>query len=392
LVEALADIYAEHRPSDLVSGVAFDPVAQQLWMPEIEWAERVGNTQERHFVGRLIQLVALTGAFLISLNRLFFPLRYLFPARQKRALEILARSDLAFSAPGGYLEDSNYGYVVNCIAILLACQLARCVVLAPQSIGPINSRSGRWLIRRIVRRVDRIFLREQESMAFLTQIMGGQISRKISVVGDLAFWYSRLPKSSVSEEMSQLGIDCDIKVFGITIVDWNFPGVQDREKARLGYIRSLSRLIGHVENRGSHQIVIFNQVSYDLGLAKEIKRLHPKVLVDVGERDAALHLKLIGCCDVFLGTRFHSCIFALLGHIPTTAIAYLPKTRGMMNDFGMGEFVVDINEVSGEKLIEQFEVMCKNRQRLSNIIRERLRAYRQNHDGFLRYLSAVCNK
>ena len=36
-----------------------------------------------------------------------------------------------------------------------------------------------------------------------------------------------------------------------------------------------------------------------------------------------------GCCDVFLGSRLHSNIFALIRHVPVLAIAYQDKTIGV---------------------------------------------------------------
>lgn len=391
LLETLVDLIKLYRPNRLVSGIAFDTRAQNRWMPEIAWAERIGKAEGRGVFARLGQVPVLMAAILISFHRAFRHIGRVLPARQRLALQSLCDAELAISCPGGYLEDSNFAYLVNCISILVASRLAKSVVLAPQSIGPIGSRIGRFMIRRVIDRVDIVFLRERESLTCLTEILGSNagdlIRDKVRVVGDVAFWFTRKPTDRSGEGQALLSLAEGKKILGLTVVDWSFPQVRNSSKAREQYLRSLSELIEHVHASGSHKIVIFNQVESDLSLAYYLRQLHPEIIVDISERECATYSGLIGMCDLFVGTRFHSCIFALLNAVPTTAIAYLPKTMGMMRDLGLQEHVIDITEVTGPGLIASFENMRKNRHRLSQIINERLDAYRAEQDGFVRYLA-----
>ncbi len=391
LLESLVNALAAHRPNDEVSGIAFDVESERRWMPELVWTERIGKATQRNLKGRLMQLVGLSVAALIGLHRAWLPLCRLLPEAQCRAVEELAKADLAISCPGGYLEDSNAAYIVNTLSILLACSLSKRVVLAPQSIGPVRSRFGRWLLRKAVHQADYIFVRERESLTFVRELVAPpereEMLKKTELVGDLAFWFDRPPTGSVAQELERLGIQPDRKFVGMTVVDWNFPHVPDPKAARERYIDSLSTLIRHVAAKQLHQIIIFNQVAHDLELGREIARRHPEIILDLRERDAGVFSKLIGSSDVFIGTRFHSCIFALIEGVSTGAIAYLPKTTGIMQDLGLDEFVIDINDVTGASLVALFESMSAQREALRARISKSLEAYRSSHDGFIRYLS-----
>lgn len=391
LLETLVDVLCELRPGDQLSGIAFDPESEEHRMPELAWAERIGNTPRRSLMGRIRQLAGLLIAALMTAHRSLLPLRFLLPRRQRLAVESLVDADLAISCPGGYLEDSNAAYIVNLLSILLAGRLSKKVVLAPQSIGPVRSRFGRWLMRQAIRAANRIFVRERESLIYIAALFPlaerDIVLSKVQLVGDLAFWFRRNPKGSVKEECTRLGVSPERKLLGLTVVDWNFPYAVDSQAARANYMQSLSALIRHVEARRSHQVVIFNQVAHDLALAREIGRFHPAVIVDAQERDAAVFSKLIGKCDVFIGTRFHSCIFALIENVPTIAIAYLPKTTGIMHDLDLDDLVTDIHSVTGEQLIHLFEQVIAEREKLQARIGGNLETYRRHHDGFLTYLA-----
>jgi colanic acid/amylovoran biosynthesis protein len=60
--------------------------------------------------------------------------------------------------------------------------------------------------------------------------------------------------------------------------------------------------------------------------------------------------RLYGECEFFVGTRFHSVIFALLHRVPCLAIEYEHKTSGIMNDLGLGEWSIPIEDATDERV------------------------------------------
>ena len=83
-------------------------------------------------------------------------------------------------------------------------------------------------------------------------------------------------------------------------------------------------------------------------------RLH--LLNDVYEPE---QLKgMIACMDVFVGTRMHSNIFAIGAGIPTAAIAYQQKTSGIMEELGFADLVIDIGDITEDKLVALYRRLC----------------------------------
>ena len=81
-----------------------------------------------------------------------------------------------------------------------------------------------------------------------------------------------------------------------------------------------------------------------------------------------------------VGTRFHSCIFALSQAIPTVAIGYQGhKASGIMSDIGLAEYSLHINDLSSESLQEALGRLLDNQAS----VKDSCRAYMQRIDGAL---------
>jgi polysaccharide pyruvyl transferase WcaK-like protein len=70
---------------------------------------------------------------------------------------------------------------------------------------------------------------------------------------------------------------------------------------------------------------------------------------------------LFGLMEVHVGVRLHSCILATSAGVPTLAIEYMTKHRDYFVQLGMTEMLIAESEVSGDRLIDGFESMWRNR-------------------------------
>lgn len=385
LVEALVDILRDRFDDARIAGLAFDVGSQERWMPEIEWSARVATKAGyKGIAGKLLQAVHLPVAMAIACSRSLFFLRHLLPRRQREGLEALARADIAISCPGGYLEDSNHAYLLNMLQVALALRLARRVVLAPQSIGPVRSRFGRKVIGAILPRVDKVFVREQSSLQFVTELNGGVKPANTELSGDLAFWYRRAP-AEIAAEWKALGVDPSRPILGLTILSWNFPHAPDPEGAERAYLESLSHLVDRASDDG-YQVVIFNQVASDLATIEKFALINSRAIIDRGERGCGKLAAMIGQCEIFIGSRFHSCIFGLIGGRPTGAIAYLPKTSGIMKDLGLDRYVIPIDGLTPAKVKALYDTLRADTGRIACEVESAVANYRRESDSFIAFL------
>jgi|GEM_PF-902840 len=80
--------------------------------------------------------------------------------------------------------------------------------------------------------------------------------------------------------------------------------------------------------------------------------------------------------DFFIGTAFHSIVFAVQAAIPVIAIAYAPKVRRFMADIGLPDYVLEFDE--WPRLPAMFAAIMKERDRLARQLRETTAALQQS--------------
>jgi colanic acid/amylovoran biosynthesis protein len=76
--------------------------------------------------------------------------------------------------------------------------------------------------------------------------------------------------------------------------------------------------------------------------------------------------------DVFIGTRMHSNIFAMTQNVPVIPIGYLHKTNGIARSVGIEDWVIDINDINAELLINKFDELWKMRHQVRQQLENRI--------------------
>ena len=90
-------------------------------------------------------------------------------------------------------------------------------------------------------------------------------------------------------------------------------------------------------------------------IASLIQNNSSSVVVIEETHKPSIHKSAYGEMDIFLGTRMHSNIFAMLEGVPTLAIAYFPKTTWIMEMLGLGKWTIHAQEVTATLLFQQLE-------------------------------------
>lgn len=148
------------------------------------------------------------------------------------------------------------------------------------------------------------------------------------------------------------------KFIGMTVVNWTFPNTTNPTELSLNYATTLAKYIKETHTKTGLNFIIFNQVSDDIEMAERIFDLLEKpeyLIIDRLEREPWELRALIGRSEIFIGTRFHSCIFAIMAGIPTIAISYLPKTQFILEDLNLPERSTPINEINLDFLSRKTE-------------------------------------
>ena len=76
--------------------------------------------------------------------------------------------------------------------------------------------------------------------------------------------------------------------------------------------------------------------------------------------------------DIVVATRFHNLLLALLCNKPVVSISFHHKCRSLMNVMGLSKYCLDINDLTADKLIEQFCDLETNANKIKSIIKEKV--------------------
>jgi colanic acid/amylovoran biosynthesis protein len=364
LDECIAEIRASF-PDAEIAGAVFEGIdAARSVHPAVAWSERIGNAPGGG-AGRVKAMVYLLAAWV----SVWLPF-----------LDAIRASDVVISAPGGYIHDTNFAYFIALLHIHLGTIMGKTVILAPQSVGPIERPVSRAVARHVLGKVPYLCARESYSWDFLALDLKLP-ERQVYRTGDSAFWNTHVEDdaSPIDSIFASLGVAHDAPIFGMTVVKWSFPKSRDPQGDLDRYTDAVARAADHMAEKFGLQPVIFNQVSEDLPASLDVQRKAKcKVIVDQTSREPDILRAMIARSKVFLGTRFHSCIFAMMAGRPTFAIAYLPKTEFIMNDLKLAHRHTPIDAIDYPYLLGR---ICEDYENLSGAeaeIRGAVTVYQQN--------------
>jgi colanic acid/amylovoran biosynthesis protein len=84
---------------------------------------------------------------------------------------------------------------------------------------------------------------------------------------------------------------------------------------------------------------------------------------------------LYASLDFLVGMRFHSVIFALTSYVPSIAIEYHYKARGIMRDLGLEEWVLALDDMTEDRIITLFDRLVHEKDQYETQLRGALPSY-----------------
>lgn len=300
------------------------------------------------------------------------PLTIGLSPQQQRLIRAYATADLVASCPGGYLYSTGklgLWLLVTLLTLAYGLWLGKPVYLLPQTIGPIQYGWERWLLRRLLPQIRQIYVRDDYSRQVIEQ--AGIHHPQLVLTPDLAFGFQPPDGGAGIELLHGLGIDPTVEgpLFGVTLINW--AGMESSFQRQAAYEAAVAQAINTFVTRHGGRAMLFAQVrgpsraEDDREPARRVKASLPELgdrVVVVEQEVTTAQLKAAyGLMTIFLGSRLHSNIFALTSGVPVIAIAYLPKTRGVMATLGLTPWVVDIDQVEGATLARLVEELYQDR-------------------------------
>ncbi len=301
--------------------------------------------------------------------------------RLRSLLEHFISSDLILPIGGGYLNRGNsiketLHLILNLHPIAISKILGKPTILYSQSIGPYNNIIQRFFAKLILSTTDLIIVRENISLGIIKNLgIRKNIIRK-SV--DAGFLFNTDLNFNIAKELSINKKEIKRPTVGITVRKWLNKQKQERYE---GEIAKFCDYI--ISNRGVN-VVFIPQVTADYFKDDDRKvgeKIIRKMIVknnvwNAGKKYNHYEIKaLYSKLDYLVGTRFHSVIFSLTALVPAIAIEYEHKTRGIMQDLGLSEWVIKMEDVNATKLISMFDDLLDKKMLYINTLRVSLAPY-----------------
>ena len=309
------------------------------------------------------------------------------------AVAALRAADAVLDVTGGDSFTDLYGprrFRWASLDKLITLEQGAPLILTPQTIGPFGDERTTRIAQRILRAAAMIWARDARSHALLRELLGADFDPQRHRFGvDLAFGLeARPPVQPLPAPIAAwLAAGSERPVIGFNVSGLlanNAPASQrrfglraDYREAVIGFLTRILRetdanvlLTPHVVTRSGHH-------EHDPDACTSI--IHS--LGDIGAGRLALAPRtedpaemkwIIARTDWFCATRMHAGIAALSSAVPTAAIAYSHKTRGVYDTCGQGRHVADPRESSTEEVIDRLWQSWSQRAAAASELRHRL--------------------
>jgi colanic acid/amylovoran biosynthesis protein len=249
-----------------------------------------------------------------------------------------------------------------------AHHIGKPVYLYAQSIGPFRSCFQEMIVRRALRKLQLVIVREEISLKLVSS---WNLQCPVRMAADAAFLLPQPKPSDLTVRFPPHS--CCV---GITVRKWSRAA-----KAQEHFERAMVQFLDWITTSGETIVVLVPQVTvaaWDDDDRNVMRRLYAQShmknrVILVEDELSPLHVKaLCGAMDFFVGTRMHSNIFALSMGVPTLAIGYQPKSAGIMQQLGLERWVIPWENVAFHRLKAAFEDLAVNAEEVRTALYQKL--------------------
>jgi polysaccharide pyruvyl transferase WcaK-like protein len=115
-------------------------------------------------------------------------------------------------------------------------------------------------------------------------------------------------------------------------------------------------------------------------LTMRLKTYDEERIIDAPVSSVEQLLSQLASTDLVVATRFHNVLMALLLYKPVISISFHHKCASLMSEMGLAEYCHDINHMNADRLIEQFQDVERNAEKLKPLIRQKVEQSRKALD------------
>lgn len=301
----------------------------------------------------------------------------------KVSLEAFTQTTAVIVKGGGFIHaygglTASYYIYFSLFHVFLAQSLGKKVYIMPNSMGPFEGPIVKWMVKRAFKGSLMVLARESYS----SKMVNRQLGIDVGIMPDLAFY---LENGKVNKEdfMEKYSLPFDRKLVAMTMRPHRFLRSSAPSKNYMQFKKSMAEMVKWLYANGYMPVLVehvlaVNYNESDWECIKEVEKYLQKGEYRVlsNREYTCYELKTIySFFDYIIGTRFHSMIFSMANMVPGIAIAYTGnKGQGIMHDIGLDDYVISIDDVTGDELIKKFKQLIIENQ----IVKQKIVSYKNN--------------
>lgn len=280
------------------------------------------------------------------------------------ALKYFWWADVIIDVSGGDGFGDTYGIKVllrHSIGKLVGLHLGKPYAIFPQTMGPFRSRVARQLARYLLGKADLLCVREQFSEKIIRNVLGE--SANVFCLADMAFLMQEtdvLTAPYLYDELPDTKTPIGFNVSGF--LWYREQEVPRADGTTFSYRKVCVEAVRRLVMETGQPVVLIPHVFSESSVASDVRACQEVYtqLQDLGGKVIQLNRNysapeikaIIAQCEFFVGARMHACIAALSTGTPVVPIAYSHKYSGILQRFGIQDWVIDPEYFSEERAIE----------------------------------------
>jgi len=333
--------------------------------PSNEKGDIVCKVKPRHLRAFRSYLLLIDAIITSLVPKELFKKYFVSPFR-KSDLDIFSY-DAIIMAGGTQLEDKEYagypGFAGNLSILAAACAAGIPFFITGQSIGPIKSRLGRFVVRRILNKASGICLREEFSEKYISKNL--RVKTNAEIGSDWAFLLPVNRKKDASTLIKKHFRYLDKRK--VAIVPRKLISQSGKPYVNLSLIANAADRLAQIEDT---EVLLFPQtiapatlLHNDLETCLEIQALMRNKIkvVDTSNWTVAEIAGFLGKVDLLITFRMHALIMAAAaGGTPAIVVSHIHKFDGIVHQLGINNLMLHHDNFTADTLLNKARYALDN--------------------------------
>lgn len=263
-----------------------------------------------------------------------FGLRSFLRGNFIKSFRNLKKTDIVIIGGGGLFTDEKFrAILIWSWHFIWAKLFHKPVYIYANSIGPLKTKLGKFIVKKILQKADGITVRDSLSGKLLKELD----IKNFKITADPAF----LIESKNKQKKRQ-------KKVAISLRHW----ISNEEK----YISVIKETIQELETEGYQVLLIPMQIRQDDD-TKILSQVASEKSIIVSPKDLEELISILSKCEFSIGMRLHFLIASALAHTPFITLSYSNKTTALTEELKQKKYLLRIEDISFEKIQELIQML-----------------------------------